>query len=181
METNKNKWDKFYEKIPTHHHAQESYMRAAKFLQTCSKVEDWGVGHGGFLKYRPDAIGIDGSNTPFARKKYVDLTQYTSPCDGIHIRHVLEHNYEWKKIIENALKSAKKRIVVTFFIPMAVLTRLTEQLCDNNEIGINVPDLRISEYEFSELIKNHVVYIENIKSPETRYGWEQIVYIHLAD
>jgi hypothetical protein len=84
----------------------ETYNLGYNFLKDCNIIEDWGCGVGGFKKnfINNDLnkyIGIDGSKTPFADIK-TDLTQYISNTDGIFMRHILEHNYEWKKILENA-------------------------------------------------------------------------------
>src|SRR5262249_21544228 len=103
-----------------------TYRLGAKFLEDCAVVEDWGVGAGGFKRYRPDAIGIDGSKTPFA-DKIVDLVSYRSNVDGIFIRHVLEHNYDWPRILDNPLHSAKK-VCVLFFVPFS--TELSPNLGD---------------------------------------------------
>ena len=181
MESNVHKWDAFYEKIPTYHHAPESYIAAAKFLESCTTVEDWGCGGGGFMKYRPDAIGVDGSDTPHARKRFVDLTTYTTTCEGIHIRHVFEHNYEWAKILKNALTSATKKIAITFFIPLAQ-TLFTSEIRNNATIGINVPDLRIAETEFKNILDRFT--IANVQSvilenSATQYHTEQMIFITL--
>jgi hypothetical protein len=35
----------------------------------------------------------------------VDLAHYRSNVPGIFMRHILEHNYEWARILDNALAS----------------------------------------------------------------------------
>ncbi len=84
-------------------------------------VEDWGCGYGGFKNYlgsHQTYIGIDGSRSRFA-DKIEDLTIYQSKVDGIHMRHVLEHNPEWRDILINFLNSFTQRAVLTLFTPLA--------------------------------------------------------------
>ena len=100
------------------------------FLKDCKKIEDWGCGLGGFKRvFKPDDtleyIGIDGSVTPFADIK-ADLTNYTSQCDGIFMRHVLEHNYKWTQILHNACKSFKKKMCLVLSTPFSDTQRLLE-------------------------------------------------------
>jgi hypothetical protein len=179
MESNVSKWDKWFAYIklgdePFFYGKTITYELGHEFLKDCKTVEDWGTGGGGFKSYRKDAIGVDGSNTPFAQKKFVDLVNYVSNCDGIFMRHVLEHNYEWDKILHNAIKSANKKICVVMFIPFN--DDETKQLAFNS---IGVPDLAISKNKFYSILQEY----SNIKyscvnyKTETQYGYEQIIYI----
>jgi hypothetical protein len=84
-------------------------------------IEDWGCGYGGFMNYiwpHQSYIGIDGSNTKYA-DKIEDLVLYKTKVDAIHMRHVLEHNENWRIILKNFLESFTKRGVITFFTPFA--------------------------------------------------------------
>jgi len=166
-ETNIRKWNNLYKQLsdsPSEfkYGKTESYSEAAKFLYYCLTVEDWGCGAGGFLNYRKDAIGVDGSDTKFAQKKFIDLCEYTSNVEGIHMRHVLEHNYNWQKILKNALNSATKKIAITFFIPPSDEINETIEVDHNKEYGINVPNLRICKKEFLGIINDKKV--KNISS-----------------
>lgn len=180
MESNVHKWDGWYNKLNNtlFYGKTVTYELGSKFLEDCKVVEDWGTGGGGFKSYRPDAIGVDGSNTPFADKKFIDLTDYISECDGIFMRHILEHNYEWQKILHNALKSARKKICLVMFIPFSDFE--TKQLAYNS---IKVPDLSISRYEFYDIIKQYPDFkysAEEFKT-DTQYKYEQIIYIEKID
>src|SRR4051812_20430586 len=152
--TSIGKWDNSYKNLNS---APDSalygntitYRIAADFLADCESVEDWGVGTGGFLNFMPDAIGIDGSNTPFAQV-IADLATYKSNPEGVHMRHVLEHNYDWQPVLRNALKSASKKICVTNFI---ALGEVTKEIAHNSEVfGIDVPDMQLSKAEFEAII-----------------------------
>jgi hypothetical protein len=74
-------------------------------------VEDWGCGGGGFRRFclSPRYIGLDGSKTPFA-DKIVDLCTYSLIAPGIMMRHILEHNYEWERILVSAVRSFQEKL-----------------------------------------------------------------------
>jgi hypothetical protein len=179
--SNLGKWNKWYTglqgTLPSSFRFADTitYSLGAKFLEDCTIVEDWGVGAGGFKKYRPDAIGIDGSQTPFA-DKIVDLVNYRSNVDGIFMRHVLEHDYDWPRILGNALHSAKK-VCVVLFAPFS--KGETVKLADNAPHGVDVPDLSLSETEFNAILKN--ARVKEAKSfvykNNSGYGQETIFYI----
>lgn len=180
LENNTNKWNSYYEKLPDNPSAflygeTVTYKKAADFLITCKVVEDWGCGGGGFLRFRTDAIGVDGSDTKFATKKFIDLKTYTTECDGIHLRHVLEHNYSWKDILRNALSSAKEKVVITFFIPVQDIPETVE--VTYNPIG--VPDLKISKKEFYDVLKEFkpTEIVKESFVTGTQYNNEEIYYI----
>ena len=155
-----------------------TYEIASKFLEDCQSIEDWGCGAGGFMRYCDRAIGVDGSDTPFASKKFIDLQNYTTDCEAIHMRHVLEHNYGWQKILINALNSARKKLVVTLFIP---LNDETKQLAHNKPHGVDVPDMQISESDFLSIVnlKNPSKMTRQILNTDTSYGREEIILIEL--
>jgi hypothetical protein len=167
MENNVGKWDNW---AWDDHLSDISMINGAKFLEDCEIVEDWGTGNGEFKKCRKNAIGVDGSNTPGADKKYVDLVTYISETDGIFLRHVLEHNYEWDKILHNALKSAKKKICIVMFIPFSI-----DKTYKTSEDAIGVPNLSISKKEFNDILKEYQVeyYSENIFNS----AFQEIIYI----
>jgi len=187
-ETNMHKWDGFYQKLTTEPSAfafgdTESYLLGAQFLDDCNTVEDWGCGAGGFKRYRPDAIGVDGSRTPFA-DKLEDLVNYKSQCEGIFIRHVLEHDRNWRLILHNAMESATKKVVIVLFIPLS--GDKTEELLDgteeNRKNGVNVPNLSLSIDDFMDTINPYASKIvqDNMIS-DTQYGQEVIFYITKKD
>lgn len=181
--SNVGKWNERYKNLnpaaPEAYGDQITYEIAAQFLSDCVTIEDWGCGSGGFLKYRPDAIGVDGSDTVFAKKKFIDLRNYTSDPDGIHLRHVLEHDNGWKEILANALASAKKKLLITMFVvPTEGTTKVVAQ---GGATGVSdeVITLRISRKEFMDII-----YGAKVKSVESQllkttscYGTEEVFYI----
>ena len=112
------KWD--YSKIidPTFFGANESfelsYQMGMHFLKDCVTVEDWGCGSCYAKKYRVGKYkGIDGSPSKWTNT-VCDLRYYKSKPDGIFMRHVLEHNLDWDKVLSNAIDSFKKRFSIIF-------------------------------------------------------------------
>jgi hypothetical protein len=140
------KWNKRYKHSPRKRYGEvTTYNIAAEHLKDCNVVEDWGCGGGYFRKALLAAkanakyIGIDGSRAP-AADKIVDLAKYTSEVkpDGILLRHILEHNYEWKIILQNALTSFQYKLVVILFTPF---TKGATRNLSKRVKGIKVPDL----------------------------------------
>lgn len=106
--------------------SEDSYRIGMEWLDKCSLVEDWGCGPAYSRKYRKGIYkGIDGT------EGYCDLvselTEYKSKTPGLFMRHVLEHNREWKKILENALDSFTERMSLIFFTPWADKTHVVHE------------------------------------------------------
>lgn len=103
-----------------------SYRFGANWLAPCRTVADWGCGRGFFRNYigADRYVGIDmgvdsvPQDNPFATVR-ADLTQYRGQTDGIFIRHVIEHNFAWRAILENAVASFTKRLFLAVFTPLA--------------------------------------------------------------
>ena len=158
-----------------------SYELGYNFLQTCDKIEDWGCGTGGFKRFflvdnLHKYIGIDGSKTPFADIK-TELTTYISNVDGIFMRHILEHNYDWKKILENAFKSFTKKMCLVLFTPFS--SGETKEIAHNLIYGVDVPDLSFDKNELIQLFeKNNIKYeLTTIEKSNTGYNVEHIFYL----
>jgi hypothetical protein len=152
-----------------------SYEVGAAFLSDCRSIEDWGCGKGWLRRYvSADRYrGIDGSDTPFA-DTIADLCGYRSRVDGVFLRHVLEHNYEWRAILSNALASAARRCVIVLFTPLCGAQR---ELNYCEEIG--VPDLALPRREFEAALSGHD-WSELITASDTFYGQESIFLVSAA-
>lgn len=115
-----------------------TYRKASQFLDGCGPVvEDWGCG-GAYAKrffVKSGYVGLDGS--PGRCDRVADLREYRSSADGILIRHILEHNYDWPLIVKNAAESFRKRLAIIFFIPTEKFTR--NAFSENN----GIPNLAI--------------------------------------
>lgn len=127
--SNIGKWNKIYESRPYNwpYGPQITYLLALDFLSTCKSVQDWGCGANWFktlaksLNTYPHMkiTGVDGSGKQCDRIE--DLTKFNPDPkpEGILLRHVLEHNYDWEKILRNALSSATKKIAIVLFTPFS--------------------------------------------------------------
>lgn len=146
-DSNVGKWDAWYrdlvpEKIGAFRYGDTvTYRMASAFMADVGEVEDWGCGAGGFKRfYHGKYIGVDGSKTPFA-DRIVDLCNYTSPVEGIVMRHVLEHNYRWQEILDGAVRSFTRKFCLILFTPFSESTR---EIAHNRAHGVDVPDLSFS-------------------------------------
>lgn len=138
--SNLGRWDGWHRDTttPAPYGDVRSYQVGAAFLSDCALVEDWGCGMGWMRQYvQGDYRGIDGSISHFSDAT-VDLCTYSSDVDGVFMRHVLEHNYDWRSILGNALASARRRCVIILFTPLA---DAETQIGWNENIG--VPDLSL--------------------------------------
>lgn len=120
------KWD--YKAItePGRYGDEPTYVKAAAWLDGCGPVvQDWGCGTGYARKFftKSKYVGVDGSWSKFA-DIVADLRLHQAACDGIQLRHVLEHDYDWALILENAVKSFSKRLAIVFFLPLEPFTRV---------------------------------------------------------
>ena len=120
--SNVGKWDRLYRAVvdPEPYGLTPTYEMGVEWLAPCDWIEDWGCGKGWVRtlvtpeRYR----GIDGSQSPFA-DEIVDLAEYRSEAPGIFMRHVLEHDFRWPAILDNALASVTERMVLVLFTPFA--------------------------------------------------------------
>ena len=180
--SNIGKWNDRYKDLitPVVYGDPITYLEAAKFLNDCTEVEDWGCGSGGFISYRPDAIGVDGSDTRFAKKKFIDLRIYTTNCEAIHMRHVLEHDMEWLSILKNALASFRYKMVLTMFVvPCDGKTIVLSNGGGNIGVDDSIPTLRISRNEMMDAITSSDVCAIDSKVMKTGscYGTEEMFFL----
>jgi hypothetical protein len=184
--SNSHKWDNLYKNISENDEPSSliygdtlTYKMGAEFLSDCQPVEDWGTGAGGFKRFRPNAIGVDGSNTPYA-DKIEDLENYRTYCEGIFIRHVLEHNFNWETILENALASMTKKLFLCIFTPMSSKEsfEIKEGSAENKAYGIDVPNLSLSGSSILRLIMKYGCTVDIQKfQTATAYGEETVFLI----
>lgn len=169
--SNSGKWDNWFRASDAAEAFgdTESYQVGADYLADCEKVEDWGCGKGWFSKFRPDSVGIDGSQSPFA-SRVVNLEAYTSSVDGIFMRHVLEHNYEWKRILRNALQSFNKKMVLIIFTPWS--DGETKEIRFVERVG--VPDLALGKDELVGMLDGLEWELIELTSPKTIYRQEHV-------
>jgi hypothetical protein len=177
--SNVGKWNRWYSGLrkgePQAYGDTSTYQLGADWLKDCVFVEDWGCGKGWFSRFIPAVKyrGIDGSHSPFA-ENIVDLVNYQSDVPGIFMRHVIEHNYEWKSLLTNALNSFSDRMVLVLFTP---LVEETKELYYNVDPG--VPDMAFSLKDLQELFDATGVTCVRMEAVQnhTNYGEETIFYL----
>lgn len=147
-----------------------SYMMAARWLDGCGPlVRDWGCGFGYarkfFIKSRYE--GVDAWNKMADR--CVDLRLFSEPSEGILIRYVLEHNWDWEIILRNAMASFTKRMVVIITIP----------LNDENEtLHLGNDLISIPKNKLLWILRDNLVKQETIQRPcPPPHSVESIFYL----
>jgi len=112
-------WDRWYARraTPVAMGSMATYKRAAEWLDRPGcLLEDWGGGTGyarrlvQWAAYRV----IDGSPSEWT-DEVAELAAYRSEADCILLRHVLEHNDEWRAILDNAAASFRWRMAVVLY------------------------------------------------------------------
>jgi hypothetical protein len=166
-----SKWD--YRNVVQFPYGDDTtYQKGIAFLDGYGTIEDWGCGTAyakNFVK-GSKYIGIDGSHSNYA-DKVVNLVEYTSETDCIFMRHVLEHNYNWRKILANAVNSFTKRMVLIIFTPF---TEETRQIAFNQHP--RMPDISFRKEELIEFFKQFNYHEESLET-DTQYKTEHIFYI----
>ena len=90
------------------------------------------------------------------------------------MRHILEHNVNWRQILTNAIASFQKRMVLVIFTPLMDTTRVI--LTTSNITHIPVPDIAFKKDDLTEYFK-HLKYTEESVISETQYKTEHVFYI----
>lgn len=135
-----------------------SYRKAAAFLDG-GPVEDWGCGTCYARQFFTHPYtGVDGTGD--YADKVADLRDYTSQTHGILLRHVLEHNLEWKDILRNALASCNK-LAIVLFTPLAAETQLIRM-----DKVVGVPVLSLGKNELTAMLPS---YKEEVIGGETMF------------
>ncbi len=175
------KWDGWYKGVKSassfRYGNTPTYQMAADFLADVPEVEDWGCGTGGFRRlYKGKYVGLDGSANPFV-DKVVDLRHYRSSVDGIVMRHVLEHNYDWRMVLANAVASFNKKLCVIIFTPFQDQTR---EIAHNKQHGVDVPDIAFARSDIERYFDGLKWRLEDVKSG-AHYGSERVYFVEKSN
>lgn len=151
-------------------HSDVSYIKAAEFLND-GPVEDWGCGACYAKKFfNSSYIGVDGTND-FCDIQ-ADLRYYKSNIHGILLRHVLEHNVDWKLILQNALDSCDKLALVIYtpFVNETIVTPIPDYE--------GVVDICFRKSDITNLLPKYKE--EVVESPNVahNHNTETIFYVH---
>lgn len=181
--SNIGRWDRYYTnwaKERTHPFGCDTtYRKGYEFLKGCSKIEDWGCGYGFFRTFcAPEQYrGLDCSCTPHADEQ-VDFVTYRSSVPGIFMRHVLEHNPDWKTVFANALNSFQHRMVLVLFTPLVEETvqLLWDKDCGNPTYSFDFREIEAvikPFYETSKLLVNTEFHVPT----RTMFKEEHLIYL----
>jgi hypothetical protein len=177
-ESNLGKWDVMYASAdkPAPYGDVTTYILGAAWLKGLD-VEDWGCGLTWMAQYVDKGyVGIDGSHAKGGFSvKIEDLAMYKSKTPGLFMRHVLEHNYDWKQILNNAIASFEKRMVLVIFTPFAYNGE-TYTLAEGNYNGVEIPDISFGYRELVRPFHKFLVNEEHIAT-KTQYGQEHVFYL----
>jgi hypothetical protein len=149
---------------------ETTYRKGMAFLDGHGDIEDWGCGTAFAKRFvtRSTYLGIDGSRSDFT-DKVADLRTYRSNADCIFIRHVLEHNYEWRAILTNAVGSFQRRFVLVIFTPFADSTHPIATWS-------GIPDITFRKDDLTEFFR-HLPFSEESVQTNTQYRTEHIFYV----
>jgi GT2 family glycosyltransferase len=148
-----------------------TYKKAMDFLCGCDVVEDWGCGTGFAQTYMKEGvyIGVDGSRHDNV-SVHTELALYTSKVEGILMRHLIEHNVDWRAILGNAVQSFTRKMVLILCTPFS---EKTERIATNWH---DIPDLSFRREDILECFAGLHVQEEALKTA-TQYGQEHIFYV----
>lgn len=152
----------------------ESYRIAAKWVSGRGTVTDWGCGTAWMRRFIDGPyIGVDGAWSTFA-DVHADLRTYRSDTPCAVMRHVLEHNADWRTIAANFTDSWHDRAALVLFIPPQI------EDIDTAGEGWQVPDIGVSGPDLFEILGRHGTnfdYVDISYPPENsiQWGWEGII------
>lgn len=134
-----DRWAPWYDTLPEggiQYADGRTYEIVAKFLGGLD-VEDWGCGLAAYREFHGGGYkGVDGTLTEYCDVQ-ADLTEYRSTTPALLLRHVLEHNLGWRRVLDNAIASFTKRMVIVLFTPPQDATRILAA----DVGGLGVPDI----------------------------------------
>lgn len=179
-------WPKMYKDLekPTMYPGDnESYILAGGFLAGDEQVEEWGCATTWGRQFIPAPYrGVDGAQSEFA-DLITDLSEYRSTTPNALIRHVLEHNWNWRTILNNFLDSFQKRGVVVLFIPLGLydINRSFE-----NRVGEppSPPGLQMDEASFLNMLNRRDISIVKdfeLQNATPPFGYERVFFLEKVE
>jgi len=183
--TNLGKWEFLYqESAPFPFGSDLTYQIGAEFLAGCRTIEDWGCGTQWFrgvmsgINPGTRVTGLDGSAGYC--DQVVDLCEYAPEelPDGLMIRHVLEHNFDWRMILNRAVKSFTHRMILILHTPTVEQETLLYEYPFPD--GGSCPYLSLPQDELEQILASHGLsyHQETIPSPDSEFGHETIFWIN---
>jgi hypothetical protein len=167
-------WNYTKQKEPWPYDDTESYRIAGDHVSDRGLVEDWGCGTAWMQRFVRGGpyVGLDGAWSRWAEKQ-VDLRSYRSDVPCAVMRHVLEHNRDWRQIAENFSASWHDRAALVLFIPPGL---------EDHDMGgpdWPVPDISVSGPDLAEIMGRHgtrftYVEVSHPRDSTIQWGWEGV-------
>lgn len=161
-----------------------SYRRAGIYLGGPGIVRDWGCGSTFFRNFCGAPYeGVDGAvgSIPFGALVRDLRTAKFTPTPKAHMRHVLEHNWEWRIILRNFMNSFTDRAVITLFLPLSDGNDKHDPRAALVEKPSDPPGLHLSKLSFFHNISVRVpgckVHSEEMHTDVAPYNWEQMFFL----
>lgn len=145
--------------------------------EVCDLVEDWGAGLAYGARFCPagkDYYAIDSSpsSAPFVNA-VSDLREWDAEplADGIFMRHVLEHNENWTDLLDWALGSFTRRMVLVIFTPFSETTHPLQP-------GTEILDLSFREKDLTDrFVAAGLAWTYQHVISDTQYKVETLFYL----
>lgn len=137
---------------------ESSYQAAANWLDWPGwTVEDWGCGCAYAKRFFHHAkyIGIDGSQNDYADICRVELDCRFSEPNGLLMRHVLDHNENWRAVLNRAANCCQNRMVLVFFIAWGQTTKILDWTSDPKYPDI--PNIQFRREDIFEELSHYKV------------------------
>ncbi len=169
--SNLGRWNDWYDGAGQRHYGDTAtYSQGGQWLAPCALIEDWGCGLGWMRRFVPDTKyhGLD---------EIVDLSTHRRPTPGLFMRHVLEHNWDWEAILDNALASYQERMFLALFTPVTTDPHLGSHFDLEPDAAIEgVPTLSLSLAVIERHLEGHEYNMVTVPSA-TFYGEETVLRI----
>lgn len=145
---------------------EESYKKGMEWLAQCDLVEDWGCALAYGKRYCVGEYrGIDG--TAGAADVVADLSTYKSQTPGLFMRGILEHNYDWRDILRNALDSFTDRMFLMLYRPLQEAERI---IIPRDPVELDLP-----RDELMEMVDPYLIDVGKVKP--SAHGFETLLYM----
>jgi hypothetical protein len=102
------------------------------------------------------------------------LCTYKSNAPGILVRHVLEHNYDWEKILSSAIQSFQRKLCLILFTPFA---EQTAAIVHDRKIEIDVPDLSFRREDIEAHFEGLAWRLVTLDKPHALYRVEHLYFV----
>lgn len=184
-------WDMSARDEPFPYDDTITYRKIARFLDRDGViVEDWGCGGGWLARFIRHATyrGVDGAEAPWVDVQ-ADLRTYESLVERANMRHVLEHNPDWRVIADNFCRSFIQKATLVTWVPFRG-EGCKHMPCPQDEVAPSVgdvdhgrgewpvPDLHIQRADLTDIFKAHgIAYSSSRFLTTSQYGVEEVFYL----